>query len=156
MFIILVHACQDSVPPSPPPSFSFFLCGPYGRVRASCVFVCLPFLMLECVCCVYLFLGCASVGCFCMLACFISLVCVHRRQVRRCSLPRPPLLFVFFACCLLAFCARVMVLVFSVQTVLDNVHACIMLRLRILRPLFVAFWLIQLDWWPATPPPSAS
>ena len=37
-------------------------------------------------------------GCFCMLACFLSLVCVcvHRRRVQRCSPPRPPLLLVFF------------------------------------------------------------
>ena len=85
---------------------------------------------------------------------FLSLVCVHRRQVRRCSLPRPPLLFVFFlpAACFLRTRDGSG---FSVQTVLDR-HACIMLRLRIVRPLFVAFWLIQLDWWPATPPPSAS
>ena len=47
-------------------------------------------------------------------------------------------------CLLLAVRARVMVLVLSVQTVVNG-HACTMMRLRILRPLFVAFWLIQRD-----------
>ena len=36
-----------------------------------------------------------------MLACFMSLVCVRRRQVRRCSLPRPPPLIF---CVLLTAC----------------------------------------------------
>ena len=97
-----------------------------------------PFLLLECVCCVCLFLGCARVGCFCMLACFSSLVCVHRQQVRRCSLPRPSLRLSCFclpAACLLRARDGSGVLV---QTVLVG-PACMMLRVRLLRPPLCSF-----------------
>ena len=80
---------------------SFFLCGPHGRVRASCAFVCLSVLCWSASVvsvCSWVCVG----GCCCMLACFMSLVCVRRRQVRRCSLPRPPPLLFF--CFLLTAC----------------------------------------------------
>ena len=100
--------------------------------------ICLLFFFVAGVCLLCFVVEWVCVGGF-LFACLLSSprACVRRRQVQCCSLPCPPLVCLFWVL-LLACCARVMSLALLVRRVVGW-HACMMMRLRLLRPLPCSF-----------------